>query len=116
VIDSSPLGLVIRDGFPISPGHNLIIPKRHVGFFFELEEDERAHLLALLDKTTRKEVGPPYKQFPLRITPDMFAELERVAKQTRINKTTISRIALKKFLAQIELVGVGNAINELCEF
>jgi hypothetical protein len=39
----------------------------------------------------------------------MFAELERVAKQTRINKTTISRIALQKFLAQIELVGVGNA-------
>ena len=57
----------------------------------------------------------PYKQFPLRLTSDMFAELERVAKQTRINKTTISRIALKKFLAQIELVGVGNAINELCE-
>lgn len=45
----------------------------------------------------------------------MFAELERVAKQTRINKTTISRIALQKFLAQIEIVGVGNVINELCE-
>ena len=57
----------------------------------------------------------PYKQFPLRLTSDMFAELERVAKQTRINKTTISRIALQKFLAQIEVVGVGNAINELCE-
>ena len=57
----------------------------------------------------------PYKQFPLRLSPDMFAELERVAKQTRINKTTISRIALQKFLAQIEVVGVGNAINELCE-
>ena len=57
----------------------------------------------------------PYKQFPLRLTSDMFAELERVAKQTRINKTTISRIALQKFLAQIEIVGVGNAINELCE-
>ena len=57
----------------------------------------------------------PYKQFPLRLSPDMFAELERVAKQTRINKTTISRIALQKFLAHIEIVGVGNAINELCE-
>jgi len=48
VIDSSPLGLVIRDGFPISPGHTLIIPKRHVGSFFDLEADERAELLALL--------------------------------------------------------------------
>jgi diadenosine tetraphosphate (Ap4A) HIT family hydrolase len=50
VIDSSPLGLVIRDAFPISPGHTLIIPKRHVGSFFELEADERAELLGLLDK------------------------------------------------------------------
>jgi len=50
VIDSYPLGLVVRDAFPISPGHTLIIPKRHVGSFFELEVDERAELLALLDK------------------------------------------------------------------
>ena len=48
VIDSSPLGLVIWDAFPISPGHTLIIPKRHVGSFFDLEADERAELLALL--------------------------------------------------------------------
>lgn len=46
---SSPLGWVIRDGFPISPGHTLIIPRRHVGSFFELTPDERAELLALLD-------------------------------------------------------------------
>jgi diadenosine tetraphosphate (Ap4A) HIT family hydrolase len=50
VIDSSPLGLVVRDAFPISLGHTLIIPKRHVGSFFELAADERAELLALLDK------------------------------------------------------------------
>lgn len=49
IIDSSPLGMVIRDGFPISPGHTLIIPKRHVGSFFELESKERFELLALLD-------------------------------------------------------------------
>ncbi len=42
IIDPSPLGLVIRDGFPISPGHTLIIPKRHVRSFFELEEQERS--------------------------------------------------------------------------
>jgi diadenosine tetraphosphate (Ap4A) HIT family hydrolase len=61
VIDSSPLWLVIRDAFPISPGHTLIIPKRHVGSFFELEADERAELLALLDKAkavTDKEFSP----------------------------------------------------------
>ena len=46
---TSALGWVIRDGFPISPGHTLIIPKRHVASFFELTTEERADLLALLD-------------------------------------------------------------------
>jgi hypothetical protein len=44
----------------------------------------------------------------------MFAELERVAKQTRINKTTISRIALQKFLAQIERSGANVVLDEVC--
>jgi len=48
IIDTSSYGLVVRDAFPISPGHTLIIPKRHVGSFFDLEADERAELLALL--------------------------------------------------------------------
>lgn len=50
ILLSNPYGLVIRDGFPISPGHTLIIPKRHVGSFFLLENEERQALLALLDK------------------------------------------------------------------
>ena len=49
VIDSSQHGLVIRDGFPISPGHTLIIPRRHTGSFFDLSTEERNDLLALLD-------------------------------------------------------------------
>lgn len=49
VIDSNNYGVVIRDGYPISPGHTLIIPKRHIGSFFELETDERQDLLNLLE-------------------------------------------------------------------
>jgi diadenosine tetraphosphate (Ap4A) HIT family hydrolase len=40
----------IRDGFPVSPGHSLVIPKRHVGSFFEISAQERAALLELLDQ------------------------------------------------------------------
>lgn len=42
--------LVIRDGFPVSPGHTLVIPRRHVGSFFDITADERAALLRLLDE------------------------------------------------------------------
>lgn len=42
-------GMVIDDGFPISPGHTLIIPRRHMGSFFDLSETERNSLLSLLE-------------------------------------------------------------------
>ena len=38
----------MRDAYPVSPGHTLVIPTRHVGSFFELDEAERAVLLNLL--------------------------------------------------------------------
>jgi len=47
-------GVVIRDGFPISEGHTLIIPHRHIGSFFELGPDERDSLLALLEEAKRR--------------------------------------------------------------
>jgi len=36
--------LVIRDGFPVSPGHTLVIPRRHVDSFFDTTPAERASL------------------------------------------------------------------------
>lgn len=40
--------LVLYDGFPVSPGHALIIPKRHIASFFEATREEQAALLDLL--------------------------------------------------------------------
>lgn len=50
IIDSNEHGIVVRDGFPVSKGHTLVIPKRHVGSFFEITDEERADLLVLLNK------------------------------------------------------------------
>jgi len=38
----------IRDSFPVSPGHTLIIPRRHVASLFEVTDAERADLMSLL--------------------------------------------------------------------
>jgi diadenosine tetraphosphate (Ap4A) HIT family hydrolase len=48
IVQSSAIGWVIRDAYPISPGHTLVIPKRHVGSFFDLTEDEQSSLLSLV--------------------------------------------------------------------
>lgn len=37
------------DGFPLSTGHSLVIPKRHIGSFFEASPDERNALFELLE-------------------------------------------------------------------
>jgi diadenosine tetraphosphate (Ap4A) HIT family hydrolase len=50
VVEENEFALLIRDGYPVSPGHSLVIPKRQVGSFFEVTAPERAALLALLDK------------------------------------------------------------------
>lgn len=50
VVEENEFAFVILDGYPVSPGHTLIIPKRHIGSFFGVTAAERAALLALLDK------------------------------------------------------------------
>ena len=50
ILLTSPHGVIIRDGFPISPGHTLVIPRRHVDSFFNLTAEERVDLLGLLDQ------------------------------------------------------------------
>ena len=40
----------ILDTHPVSPGHSLIVPKRHVESFFETTPAEREALLSLLDQ------------------------------------------------------------------
>jgi diadenosine tetraphosphate (Ap4A) HIT family hydrolase len=50
ILDTNDAGVVVADGFPISPGHTLIIPHRHVASFFELYAEERDGLFALLDR------------------------------------------------------------------
>jgi diadenosine tetraphosphate (Ap4A) HIT family hydrolase len=52
IIDSNDLALVIRDGYPVSPGHTLVIPKRHIGSWFEITQAEQQALLNLLAKAT----------------------------------------------------------------
>jgi diadenosine tetraphosphate (Ap4A) HIT family hydrolase len=61
VVLEFPAALVIRDLYPVSPGHTLIIPRRHVGSFFAITAEEREQLLGLLDAAKRsldEELGP----------------------------------------------------------
>jgi len=48
IVFESQLALAIRDKFPVSPGHTLIVPRRHVASLFDTTPEEQAALLKLL--------------------------------------------------------------------
>jgi diadenosine tetraphosphate (Ap4A) HIT family hydrolase len=50
ILIEHPLALAKHDSYPVSKGHTLIIPRRHVASFFETTEEERQAMLKLLDE------------------------------------------------------------------
>ena len=48
ILHERETAFAIRDGFPVSPGHTLVIPKRHVASLFEVTDAERIDLMSLL--------------------------------------------------------------------
>lgn len=49
VLHASASAVALTDGYPVSPGHCLIVPRRHVVSWFDTNDDERRDMLALLD-------------------------------------------------------------------
>ena len=50
---ANALTFAIRDSFPVSPGHVLVITKRVVPTFFECSEEEQGALVALVAEVKR---------------------------------------------------------------
>ena len=49
ILIENDLALCFNDQYPVTSGHSLIIPKRHVQSFFELTIDERSAMFELLE-------------------------------------------------------------------
>ena len=49
-IDENECFFAIRDGYPVTPLHTLIIPQRHILSFFELDSTEQKHLFPFIEK------------------------------------------------------------------
>lgn len=49
VIAQNDFVMAFYDGFPVNPGHTLIVPKRHVANYFDLEREEKEALWEMAD-------------------------------------------------------------------
>jgi len=54
-----------------------------------------------------------YVQFPIRLQRPLAEALDAVSSQTRIPKTTISRLALERFLVQMDAHGMLESIDRV---
>jgi ATP adenylyltransferase len=57
IIDENPLAYVIRDAYPVTPLHTLVIPKRHAPSYFELGRAEVNACNLLLERVRAEIVG-----------------------------------------------------------
>ena len=49
IIDKNEFGAILPEHNPLSKGHSVIIPLRHIASFFEVSEKERKSLSSLLE-------------------------------------------------------------------
>ena len=69
VIDQNQQALAFQDGFPVSEGHLLVIPRRHVESWFDLEpiELQACHELILKGKRVIEMKDPEVTGFNLGV-------------------------------------------------
>jgi diadenosine tetraphosphate (Ap4A) HIT family hydrolase len=53
IVAADDLAMAIRDGYPVSPGHTLIIPRRHVASIADATSGEMRSLWSLLAEARR---------------------------------------------------------------
>jgi diadenosine tetraphosphate (Ap4A) HIT family hydrolase len=59
VIIANDDAIAFHDGFPVTPGHSLIVPKRHISSFFEATREEQTALFDLLAEMRQLLLNPP---------------------------------------------------------
>jgi diadenosine tetraphosphate (Ap4A) HIT family hydrolase len=48
IVESNEHAFVVLDAYPVSPGHSLVVSRRHVADVFDLTADEIAGVLQLI--------------------------------------------------------------------
>ncbi len=59
IIEGNDLAAAFPDGYPVSPGHMLIVPRRHIADFFQLCAEEQAAIWDLI-APVRKHIEKSY--------------------------------------------------------
>lgn len=54
IVEAGEHAFVVLDAYPISPGHSLVVSRRHVADVFELTQSEVSDMLALIQSARER--------------------------------------------------------------
>ncbi len=57
IIQENEHCVLVLDAYPVSQGHSLIIPKKHVASWFDITTVERDSMMSLLDRAREKAIS-----------------------------------------------------------
>ncbi len=60
ILGETEHALLIQDSYPASPGHCLIVPKRHIATYFEATEEENGEFFFLMNQA-KTEIDAEYQ-------------------------------------------------------
>lgn len=75
IIMTNTHAMALYDGYPVTPGHTLIVPKRHIASFFEATREEQAAMFDLLAEMRQQLLNPsqpPFDKVGSLSVPDGF--------------------------------------------
>ena len=75
IISENESTVTIRDGYPVSAGHTLIIPKRHVESLFDCNQDEKTGIFQALEDAKvalDREFSPDGYRYTVRVSEYAF--------------------------------------------
>lgn len=75
IIMTNTHAMALYDGYPVTPGHTLIVPKRHIASFFEATQEEQVAMFDLLAEMRQQLLNPsqpPFDKVGSLSVPDGF--------------------------------------------
>ena len=91
VILTSEQAFAISDGYPVSPGHTLVIPRQHVATLFELPRHEQLALWDLVERVRERLVEEHHPDgFNIGLNDGIAAECRAVRLPTHVTKTVVA--------------------------
>jgi len=101
------------DGFPVSPGHALLMPRRHVATWFDASDDERRELAEAIEPA-REAILLHHRPDGFNIGMNLGAASPSRRSSSRCSRRAARRPVLRQYSSGLISFGFPSLIRKVC--